>query len=156
MLYANKFHIDKTKTKIDEFISKPSIINNKNNEKNLNTTILNIPKNPNNPNNPNSDMTSFLKNIIQSKLKRMLPENKQDTYFDIILEKKLNFANFLRFICTCFKNNGNKIYFLYNFRNKLLSEEHLYRVHINLFLLEKIFQIDEAYKLNTNELYNNL
>ena len=156
MLYANKFHIDKTKTKIDEFISKPSIVNNKNNEKNLNTTILNIPKNPNNPNNPNSDMTSFLKNIIQSKLKRMLPENKQDTYFDIILEKKLNFANFLRFICTCFKNNGNKIYFLYNFRNKLLSEEHLYRVHINLFLLEKIFQIDEAYKLNTNELYNNL
>ena len=46
--------------------------------------------------------------------------------------------------------------FLDNFRKKLLSEEHLYKVHINLYLLEKIFQIDETYKFNFNELYNNL
>ncbi len=159
MLYTSKFLMEKNKP--EELLSRPSINNNNNNNNNninnnnnnndnndLNTIIYN--------NNPNSDSISALKNIFQNKLNNVLPDNKQDTYYDIIWEKRLNFFNFLRFICSCFKNNGNKIYFLYSFRNKLLSEEHLYKVHINLFLLEKIFQIDEAYKLNTYELYNNL
>ena len=62
----------------------------------------------------------------------------------------------LRFFIVCFKKKDNKLDFLNNFRNKLLSEEHLYKVHINLYLLEKIFQIDEIYKFNPNELYNHL
>ena len=53
-------------------------------------------------------------------------------------------------------NEGNNINLISQFRKKLLSEEHLFKVHINLYLLEKIFQIDEPYKFDVNELFNNL
>ncbi len=64
---------------------------------------------------------------------------------------------FLYFLFRC-KNKQvkNSLKAIENFRKKLLSEEHLYKININLYLLEKIFQIDEVYKFNPNELYNNL
>ena len=143
MPHNSKFQIEKSK--FEDLISRPSILNN--NDNNLNTIIYN---------NPKTETANFLKNIIQSKIKLVMHEIKQDYALNNILERKTKFSVFLKFFFICFKKNENKLDFLYNFRNKLLSEEHLYKVHINLYLLEKIFQIDEVYKLNPNELYNNL
>ena len=56
----------------------------------------------------------------------------------------------------CWKKKDNKISLINDFRIKLLSEEHLYRNHINLYLIQKIFQLDEAYKFEIKEFYNNL
>ena len=142
---SSKFQIDKNK--LDDNISRPSIINI--NDNNLNTVICNN-------NNPNNEAASYLKTIIQSKIKLIMPEAKQDYNLNNVIERKISSVEFLKFSLLCFKRNENKLNFLNNFRKKLLSEEHLYKVHINLYLLEKIFQIDEAYKINFNELYNNL
>ena len=43
-----------------------------------------------------------------------------------------------------------------NFRNKLLSEEHLYKSYLNFYIIQKIFHIEEAYQFDFKELYNNL
>ena len=133
------------KRKFDDNISRRSIANN--NNENLNTVIYN---------NQNNETSNILKNIIQSKIKLVMPDSKQDYILNNVLERKTHFSEFLKFFLICFKRNENKLEFLKNFRNKLLSEEHLYKVNINLYFLEKIFQIDEVYKFNPNELYNNL
>ena len=144
--HNSKFQVEKNK--LDDIISRPSIANN--NDNNLNTVIFN------NNFNPNTENATFLKNIIQSKIKLVMPEIKQDFILNNLLERKTKYMEFLRFFIICLKKKDNKLDFLNNFRNKLLSEEHLYKVHINLYLLEKIFQIDEIYKFNPNELYNHL
>ena len=144
--HNSKFQVEKNK--LDDIISRPSIANN--NDNNLNTVIFN------NNFNPNTETATFLKNIIQSKIKLVMPEIRQDYILNNLLERKTKYIEFLRFFIVCFKKKDNKLDFLNNFRNKLLSEEHLYKVHINLYLLEKIFQIDEIYKFNPNELYNHL
>ena len=64
--------------------------------------------------------------------------------------------NFLNHFLYAQKKNMNKIGLINIFRLKLLSEEHLYRNHINLYLIQKIFQIDDSYKFDINELYYNL
>ena len=138
----SKFQVEKNK--LDDNISRPSILNN--NDNNLNTVIYN---------NPNNETASFLKTIIQSKIKLIMPEIKQDYNLNSIMERKITSFEFFKFFL-CFKRKESKMDFLDNFRKKLLSEEHMYKVHINLYLLEKIFQIDETYKFNFNELYNNL
>jgi hypothetical protein len=143
LIFQNsKFQVEKNK--LDDNISRPSILNN--NDNNLNTVIYN---------NPNNETASFLKTIIQSKIKLIMPEIKQDYNLNSIMERKFTSFEFFKFFL-CFKRKERKMDFLDNFRKKLLSEEHLYKVHINLYLLEKIFQIDETYKFNFNELYNNL
>jgi hypothetical protein len=128
--------------KYDDTISRQSIVNN--NDNNLNTVIY-----------ANNEAISHLKTIIQSKLKLVIPE-KQDFTLSNFLEKKTNFFVFFKFFCACNKRTENNINLINNFRNKLLSEEHLYKIHINLYLLERIFEIDEHYKFEINELYNNL
>ena len=143
IFYNNKFQTEKSQN--DDNVSKPSIINNNDNNVNI---IFDNPQ--------NTETASYLKNIIHNKIKIIMPDNKQDAHLNIFLEKKTKILEFVKFVLSCFKNKENKIYFLYQFRKKLLSEEHLYKVHINLYLLEKIFQIDEAYKIDANELYNNL
>ena len=149
MHQMSKFQIEKSKF-LDDNASRPSIINNnENNINNINNTVVYN-------NNQNNETASFLRNIIQSKIKMILPETKQDYVLNNVLERKTKFYEFLKFFFICYKKNDNKLEFLNSYRNKLLSEEHLYKVHINLYLLEKIFQIDEVYKFNPNELYNNL
>ena len=144
LFVPSKFQAEKNK--FEDTMSRKSAINNNND--NFNNTII--------YNNQNEETASYLKTIIQSKIKLIMPpENKEDNYNKVI-EKKTNFWEFCKFILICFNNKENKLDLIHNFRNKLLSEEHLYKVHINLYLLEKIFQIDETYKFNINELYNNL
>ena len=43
-----------------------------------------------------------------------------------------------------------------NFRKKLLSEEHLYRNHIDLYFLEKYFNLEKKEKIDINEIYKRL
>ena len=140
-VHNSKFQNEK---RYDDTISRPSLFNN--NENNLNTIIYNA----------NAETASYLKTIIQSKLKLIIPDIKQDCTMVNFLDKKLEFIEFIKFFFTCNKKGENNIDLISNFRNKLLSEEHMYKVYINLYLLEKIFEIDETYKFHINELYNNL
>jgi len=141
-VHNSKFQTEKNK--YDDAISRPSLFNN--NENNLNTIIYNA----------NAETASYLKTIIQSKLKLIIPDIKQDCTMVNFLDRKLEFIEFIKFFFACNKKTENSIYLISNFRNKLLSEEHIYKVFINLYLLEKIFEIDETYKFDINELYNNL
>ena len=118
--YNSKFQIEKNK--YDDNVSRPSIINN--NDYNLNSFIYN---------NQNTETASYLKHIIQSKIRIIMPDIKQDTHINIIMERKIELTEFLKFILSCFKNKGNKVQYIYKFRNKLLSEEHLYKVHIIIY-----------------------
>ena len=102
------------------------------------------------------DPSLFLKNLIHNKIKFIIPEFKNNTKYFGIFEKTINCLDYFKSLFAINGKKENKICLLNNFRNKLLSEEHIYRVFINLYLLEKIFQIDETYKFDFNELYNNL
>ena len=132
------------KSKYEDIISRPSVSNK--NDTYLNTVIYNA----------NPEAVSYLKTIIQSKIKLVMPEIKQNYNLINFLETRMRYFDFLKFVIICKKRNGNNINLISQFRKKLLSEEHLFKVHINLYLLEKIFQIDEPYKFDVNELYNNL
>ena len=146
-VHASKFQNEKNK--YDEIIKRPSMVNennNNNNTTNLNTVIYNH----------NTEAVSYLKTIIQSKIKLLIPEGKQDISLLNQFEKKIKHLEFIKFLFLCNKRKESSIDLIYNFRKRLLSEEHLYKTHINLYLLEKIFQIDEQYKFEPNELYNNL
>ena len=141
-VHNSKVQIEKNK--YDDVVNRPSMFNN--NENNLNTVIFNA----------NAETASYLKTIIQSKLKLIIPEVKQDCTIVNFLDRKLKYTEFIKYFFTCKKKTENSIDLISNFRTKLLSEEHLYKAFINLYLLEKIFEIDETYKFDINELYNNL
>ena len=144
--HNNKLQFEK---KIDNYSRIPSLINNNNEIYTNNITTNAI-------NNSNMDPSLFLKNIVHSKIKFCVPEFKRDTNYFGNFEKSINYLDFIKSLFVFYGKKENKICLLNNFRNKLLSEEHIYRVFINLYLIEKIFQIDEAYKFDINELYNNL
>ena len=141
-VHNSKFQNDKNK--YDDIISRPSISNK--NDTHLNTVIYN----------GNTETASYLKTIIQSKIKLIMPEIKQNYNLINFLESKMRYFEFFKYIIICKKRSDHNITLITKFRKKLLSEEHLFKVHINLYLLEKIFQIDEQYKFGVNELYNNL
>jgi hypothetical protein len=142
-VHNSKFQIEKNKN--DDLVSRPSLFNNNENN-NLNTIIYNA----------NAETASYLKTIIQSKIKLIIPEVKQDCTIVNFLDRKLKYTEFIKNFFTCYKKTENSIDLISNFRTKLLSEEHMYKVYINLYLLEKIFEIDETYRFDINELYNNL
>ena len=137
------------KNKIDDNNNKLYLKNNSefpNSNKNLNL-IAN--------NNGNLDILTFIKSLIKNKLKLELSEPK-DSFNQFYLGRKINFFQFFKSLFICRKNYENKIYLINNFRLRLLSEEHLYRNHINLCLIQKIFQIEDSYKLDIKELHTNL
>ena len=108
-------------------------------------------------NNGNLDPSAILKSIVKNKLKLEIAEPKDGLGFNQnYLNQKTNIFEFLKSLFICGKRNVNKISLISNFRLKLLSEEHLYRNQINLYLIQKIFQIEESYKFDINELYHNL
>ena len=137
------------KNKCDEPVKRPSIVYNEmnNNTNNLNTVIHNQ---------QNTEAISYLKTIIHNKIKLIFPEGKQDHNLLNQLDKKLKYFDYIKFFFLCNKRKENIINLIYKFRKKLLSEEHLYKTYIDLYLLEKIFQIDDQYKFDPNELYDNL
>ena len=124
---------------------------------NNNTDMVNSTKNLNIYTNNNIDPSAFLKILIKNKLKLEIPEDKDGLNQNTnILIRKIHFFDFFKSIFICYKKSSNKIGLIHKFRLKLLSEEHLFRNHINLYLIQKIFQIDESYKFDIKELYYNL
>jgi len=151
-LNYNRTQFDKNK--IDENV-RTGLINNTefaNSTKNLNLLVNN---NNNNNSNNGIDILALVKSLIKNKLKLEISEPKESSNQNII-GKKIKLFEFFKSLLICKKNYDNKIYLINNFRLKLLSEEHLYRNHINLYLMQKMFQIDESYKFDIKELYNNL
>ena len=149
MLLNNNIFESNKYEKFEDYSRIPTLINN--NE--IYTTNNNI---TNALNNSNIDPSNFLKNIIHNKIKFHMPEGKKNANFLESLGKKINYLDFFKSLFVFSGKNENKLCLLNNFRNKLLSEEHIYRAFINLYLIEKVFQIDEAHKFDINELYNNL
>ena len=146
-LNYNKTQFDKNK--IDENNNRLCLKNNTefvNSTKNLNLIVNN---------NGNIDILAFIKTIIKNKLKLEISEAK-DSFAQNYLGKKINFVQFFKSLFICRRKSENKIDLINNFRLRLLSEEHLYRNHINLYLIQKIFQIEESYKFDIKELYANL
>ena len=70
------------------------------------------------------------------------------------IENEFSFYTFIFSFC-CSKTKKNGIYIFDHFRKKLLSEEHLYRAHIYLYLFEKYFEIEQE-KADIVELYKYL
>ena len=79
----------------------------------------------------------------------------QDNEFaKMIQDDQLSVQKICNYICL-YKKRSNNIYFLNNFRQKLLSEEYLYILHINMFIfkqrygcksyLEQLYLLDELY-----------
>ena len=146
----NKTQYDKNKVDEFNFINRTNIINN-------NTDLVNSTKNLNtlSNNNGNIDANVFLRTIIKNKLKYEIPETK-DGINGSYIGKKIKHQEFFKSMFMCKQKIDNKIRLISSFRLKLLSEEHLYRNHINLYLIQKIFQIEDSYKFDIKELYNNL
>ena len=74
----SKFQVEKNK--YDDIISRPSLVNYNDN---LNTVIYN----------PNAETASFLKTIIQSKIKLIMPETKHDYTLKTFLNKFTYLSN---------------------------------------------------------------
>ena len=81
--------------------------------------------------------------------------DRQKEFTKLINHKIIKF-DFLKSLFIPCKKSNNKLNLIINFRNKLLSEEHLYKSHINLYAIQKIFEIEEAYKFGFTEVFNNL
>ena len=143
MLFNNKI---KFENNYDNYSRIPTLINNNDF---FNNNATNIPNNLN-------DVNIILKNLIHNKIKFLIPENKKKNTILGNPEKKINFFVFLKSLLVYKRKNENKICLLNSFRTKLLSEEHIYRIFINLYLILKVFQMDETHKFEINELYNNL
>ena len=143
MLFNNKI---KFENNYDNYSRIPTLINNNDF---FNNTMANIPNNSN-------DVNAILKNLIHNKIKFLIPENKKKTNILGTPEKKIIFFDFLKSLLVYKRKNENKICLLNSFRTKLLSEEHIYRIFINLYLILKVFQMEETHKFEINELYNNL
>ena len=148
-LNYNKTQFDKNK--IDENNNRLYLKNNNNTE--LANSIKNINLIANN--NGNIEVLNFIKSIIKNKLKLEITEAK-DSFAQNYLGKKIKFFQFFKSLFICGKKSENKIYLINNFRLKLLSEEHLYRNHINLYLIQKLFQIEDSYKFDIKEFYADL
>ena len=97
-------------------------------------------------------------NIFKAELKFFMNENKKKIQHAnkkiSFMDENFSFYDYLSTLC-CNKTNKNGVYILDHFRKKLLSEEHFYRSHLNLYLLEKYFEIEQE-KANIFELYKYL
>ena len=150
LLNINRTQYDKSKN--DENNCRVAIINN-------NTEVVNSTKNLRsfgitNNINGNGEVSLFLKSLMKNKLKMEMSEGKEG--IANIISKKIKGNDFLKSLFFCCRNNENKAELINNFRNNLLSEQHLYRNHINLYLIQKLFQIEDSFRLDFKEIYNNL
>ena len=79
-----------------------------------------------------------LKKKKLSSIKNLNEQEKNTRFIKIIQNNKITPKNICNYICLC-KNKENSIYMLKNFRQKLLSEEYLYLLHINMFIFKQKF-----------------
>ena len=104
--------------------------------------------------NSNIDISFLFKSLIKNKLRMEISDGKEG--FTNLINHKIKVSEILKSFFICSKKNKGKMNLINNFRNKLLSEEHLYKSYINFYIIKKIFNIEEAYKFDFKELYNNL
>ena len=104
--------------------------------------------------NSNIDINFIFKSYIKNKLKMDKTEGQNE--FMKLINHKIIIFDFLESLFIPCKKSNNKLNLINNFRNKLLSEEHLYKSHINLYAIQKILEIEEEYKFDFTELFNNL
>ena len=137
--------------------SELNCLNTKNISHKLNyTSGLNI--NLNKSNNENNSGLKFMNTKVQ---KRIQNNNFiHEGYENKDLKMKLNFnfkLSFIGFICPC-KNQTqkNSLNIIQSFRKKLLSEEHLYRNHLELYFLEQFCNLENKDNIGMNELYKRL
>ena len=98
--------------------------------------------------------------IKSVKKKRLSSIKKNNNYNNSQFERTIQNSQLsLKSICNyifLFKSKGNNVYILNNFRQKLLSEEYLYILHINMFIFKQKFGCkSNLEQLNLlEELYN--
>ena len=173
-IYIAKFKQSlKSVTGYNNNISKKLDENNKNNLSNSNDIIVHLQNNNiyNSSQNINGlrnkkffkqkreELINFEDNNFSKELKEFI--NKKNNLFKVEpLNVKITskFINFFYFMLFLFKfKRKSKIFFILNaFRQKLLSEEHIFRTNVILYHLEKYFNIKEIQKIDILELYENL
>ena len=154
--------------------SKRSVINNDNivvtNEKNIDNNSINVRKSlasnlkrfsPTiNPKRKSKRQSSEFesKSVKRNKMSTIKNLNlipKNEGFVDVIKNYRLSSKNLCYYICFC-NTRGNSNYILNNFRKKMLSEEYLYILHINMFIFKQKYgcksNLDQLYLLE--ELYN--
>ena len=85
-------------------------------------------------------------------------KKKNFQYEKMTIDKINHFFKIRNYIDSlfCYKEPRNYFITMENFRIKLLSEEHFFRTHNYLYLLEKYFDLQESKKIDIIELYKNL
>ena len=140
----NKNFFNHTGTK---FLQNSMCLNNKNEMSN----IITNPNHLNLLNLKNDDLRIKKNNYLQISNVSTFRKIKIKT---VNLNFKFSFISYL-FIC---KNTNQKLSLnlVDNFRKKLLSEEHLYRNHLDLFYLERYMNFQKKEKIDINEVYKRL
>ena len=147
-IYINKVKKEKNKNKIEKpkNLTLDEIYNSK--EHNLKKSIT-----------PFKSKNEHINKIILSqKSIGRIEHNKKK--FKIIMNKEKNSVMRFAFIDSlkscCFKRNKGSHNFLITFRKHLLSEEHLFKNHIKIVLLEKKYKIGKNENTNILESYKKL
>ena len=80
-------------------------------------------------------------------------EFKEETLNANLLSQYLSFFNYL--LSLLGNKNKKRVFFILNkFREKMLSEENLFRTKIYLFQIERYFNLKEVQKTDICDLYN--
>jgi hypothetical protein len=119
-----------------------------------NVKAFNFLKNKKNILKEDNNNSSF--NIISPEKNNKLNVNKK--YVKVNKEKyyieKLTFKAYIIFMCS--RNKRRDILIVQQFRKKLLSEEHLFKSHLFLYLIIQKIKIDKDDKSDIKELYTEL
>ena len=126
----------------------------------IHNSNINVNENDNNNKIDNKSNNEHINKIIlsQRSIGRIEHNNIK---FRIIMNKEkrkslMHFAFKDSVKSCCFKRNKGSHNFLITFRKHLLSEEHLFKNHIKLVLIQKYHKFDENENTNILESYNNL
>jgi hypothetical protein len=90
--------------------------------------------------------------VKNKKLKKTIFEFPHEKYYS----QKLNFKEYICFICSTKKNKRRDILIIQQFRKKLLSEEHFFKSHLFIYLIIRKIKIDKEDKSDIKELYSEL
>ena len=90
--------------------------------------------------------------VKNKKLKKTIFEFPQEKYYS----QKLNFKEYICFICSIKKKKRRDILIIQQFRKKLLSEEHFFKSHLFIYLIIRKIKIDKEDKSDIKELYSEL
>ena len=108
----------------------------------------------------NIKMNQLLKKKRITKITPVKNKNFKKTVFDFSQEKyysqKLNFKEYICFICSIKKKKRRDILVIQQFRKKLLSEEHFFKSHLFIYLIIRKIKIDKEDKSDIKELYSEL